>query len=153
MNSISNKLHPKKYIKVVFIFYVFLLLKFSFWGIGTYPIRLYGNYKDVSANFIPFKSIINYLINFEHYNFGILIYNTFGNIILFLPMGILISKIVVNVKYFIQVFYLSFFVSLGIEMIQSLTKLGVFDVDDIILNITGSLIGFWILSLVKKIKN
>jgi glycopeptide antibiotics resistance protein len=152
VNSTSNKLHSNKYVKAIFIFYILLLLKMSFWGFGTFPIRLYGEYSNVSTNFTPFKSIINYLVNFEHYNFGIWFYNTFGNIILFLPLGILITSVFLNVKYFIQVFYLSFFVSLGIELIQYLTKLGVFDVDDIILNITGSLIGFSILSLVRKIK-
>jgi glycopeptide antibiotics resistance protein len=150
VNFTSINLKSNKYIKVIFLFYILLLLKMSFWGLGTFPIRIIDGYSDVSQNIIPFKSIINYLVNFEHYNFITWFYNTFGNILLFFPLGILISLFFVSVNRFTQVMYLSIFVSFSIEITQYITTLGVFDVDDVILNTLGSILGFSILLFVRK---
>ncbi|MEH6944090.1 VanZ family protein [Bacillus sp. JJ722] len=149
MKSKSIKLYSNNYIKVFFLFYFLLLVKFSFWGVGAFPSRMNPGYSDVSHNITPFKSIINYLLNFEHYNFNTWFYNTFGNVLLFLPLGILISLVFVNVKHFSQVMYLSLFVSFSVEVAQYITALGVFDVDDIILNTLGSILGFLILVCIK----
>jgi glycopeptide antibiotics resistance protein len=152
MKSTSIKLSPNKYIKVILLFYIVMLITISFWGIGTSFSRMNAGYSDVSHNIVPFKSIINYLLNFEHYNFNTWFYNTFGNLLLFLPLGILISLVFVNVKHLNQVMYISLFVSFSVEIIQYATILGVFDVDDIILNTLGSIIGFLILVFIKNKK-
>ncbi|WP_353507056.1 MULTISPECIES: VanZ family protein [unclassified Bacillus (in: firmicutes)] len=93
---------------------------------------------------------MNYLLNFEHYNFSTWFYNTFGNVLLFLPLGILVSLVFIDVKYLSQVIYLSLFISVSVETTQYITTLGVFDVDDIILNTLGSILGFMILVFIKN---
>ncbi|MFC3039665.1 VanZ family protein [Virgibacillus xinjiangensis] len=47
-------------------------------------------YTRASHNIVPFTTLNTYLFNFHNYNFDIWFYNTFGNILLFLPIGILL---------------------------------------------------------------
>lgn len=106
-------------------------------------------FQDVSwssHNFIPFKEILRY-------DFGTSLFykNIFGNMLLFLPYGIFIAKYVKTDKLFV-VFLLAFITSLSIEVVQFLIG-RVFDIDDIILNIVGCLIGFILYRWFKKISN
>ncbi|WP_277137594.1 VanZ family protein [Aneurinibacillus aneurinilyticus] len=50
-----------------------------------------------------------------------------------------------------HIIILSFVFSMVIEILQYMTHLGQFDVDDIILNIVGSMIGFVFFLLTKKV--
>ncbi|MGM9879598.1 MAG: VanZ family protein [Bacilli bacterium] len=103
-------------------------------------------FQDVSwssHNYIPFKEILRY-------DFGSSLFykNIFGNMLLFLPYGIFIAKYVKLDSPFI-VAIISFITSLSIEVIQFLIG-RVFDVDDIILNVIGGVLGFLIYKLFKK---
>ena len=98
-------------------------------------------------NLIPFRSTINYLSGFDPthlldpYNIEIVLMNTLGNII-FIPFGFLLPllfKQINNVKIASKIF-IKFI--LLIESLQLLTFTGVFDIDDIILNMLGALIGY-----------
>ena len=70
-----------------------------------------------------------------------IIINLFGNIIMFIPFGFLGW---LNAKYFsfkkLIVDFLS--VLIIVEALQYLTRLGVFDIDDLVLNSLGVWIGF-----------
>lgn len=103
-------------------------------------------FQDVSwssHNYIPFREILRY-------DFGSNLFykNIFGNMLLFLPYGIVIAKYVRLDKTLI-VGLIAFITSLSIEVIQFLIG-RVFDVDDIILNVVGCLLGFTIYRLFKK---
>lgn len=95
-------------------------------------------FQDVTwstSNFIPFKEIFRYEIGSR-----LFFKNVIGNIILFLPYGFFISQFVKTKK--IQIItFLVFIASFTIEITQ-LTIGRVFDIDDIILNIIGGIIGF-----------
>ncbi len=106
-------------------------------------------YQDVSwstANFIPFKEIFRYDIGSSLFYRNIL-----GNLLLFLPYGIFTSHYTkINKGYLI--FILSLVTSLSIEIIQ--LKIGrVFDVDDVILNVCGALLGYLLYKLFRKIES
>ena len=74
--------------------------------------------------------------------------NVFGNMLLFLPYGIVIGKYVkTNILFIVGL--LAFVTSLSVEVIQFLIG-RVFDIDDIILNIIGCLVGFVGYRLFKK---
>ena len=64
--------------------------------------------------------------------------NIVGNILIYLPMGIIFSK---YLNLFKTIAYANVFI-IGIEIIQLVFRLGIFDVLDIILNILGVLVGF-----------
>lgn len=103
-------------------------------------------FQDVSwssHNYIPFKEILRY-------DFGSALFykNIFGNMLLFLPYGVIIAGYIKVDKVSI-VLLLGFITSLSIEVIQFLIG-RVFDVDDIILNVIGCLLGFMLYTLFKK---
>ena len=103
-------------------------------------------FQDVSwssHNFVPFKEILRYELGT-----GLFYKNIFGNMLLFVPYGIFIAKYV-NLKQPVLVGIISFITSLSIEVIQFLIG-RVFDVDDIILNVSGCLLGYFIYRLFQK---
>lgn len=96
-------------------------------------------------NLIPFKEIFRY-------NFGsdLFFENVIGNMALFIPYGIFIAKVFKDCKVIYPLF-LSFIASLAIELTQ-LSIGRVFDVDDVILNVIGAVVGYYLYKLFTKIK-
>lgn len=68
--------------------------------------------------------------------------NILWNIIAFVPLGFLLSIVFNEIKKYKCIILSSFFLSLLYELIQLLTALGDFDIDDILLNVFGSICGF-----------
>ncbi|MFC4322057.1 VanZ family protein [Litchfieldia salsa] len=100
---------------------------------------------EYSYNLIPFSTIKNYFQYFSHYPLLTWSINIIGNVTVFVPFGILIplsSKRNMKLVTFIFVFLLGI---TTLEIMQFITRVGSFDVDDIILNTTGALIGFILL--------
>jgi hypothetical protein len=44
-------------------------------------------YLKMNANFIPFRNTMEYLTGFDRYSMGIILDNTLGNVLIFLPLG------------------------------------------------------------------
>lgn len=138
----------KKLIKILFYIYIaflilFVVLKFdgSFERIISLHNSIIENEKDGlrNINLIPFRSISPYLRNItEPYAFK----NIIANILVFIPLGFFVSN--KNSKNVFKTLVICLSVILSIECIQLLFKIGFFDVDDIILNFIGSLIGMGI---------
>lgn len=73
---------------------------------------------------------------------NIVIRNIGVNILLFVPMGIALPILFNNFKKLWQVTLICFFVTALAETIQYIFNLGSFDIDDIILNTFGGIIGY-----------
>ena len=75
--------------------------------------------------------------------------NIIGNILMFIPFGFFISYYLkLERKSF--VFFLSLIVSIVIELIQ--LKIGrAFDIDDILLNVVGSMIGYFLYRIIDRL--
>ena len=99
-----------------------------------------------TSNFIPFKEIFRYDIG-SHKFFR----NVMGNIMLFIPFGFLSSYLLKNRKLGV-VTILTIIASLTIEVVQYYIG-RVFDIDDIILNLVGGIVGFLIYVGLDAIKN
>ncbi|MDQ0193271.1 VanZ family protein [Paenibacillus wynnii] len=101
--------------------------------------RHFGDY--YMFNLMPFRTINNYLIHREHFPFHTWFENLIGNVVLFIPMGSFIP--VLNRTYFktLKFLAMSLTILFSVELIQMLTWVGSFDIDDIILNNFGALIG------------
>ncbi|UFJ59770.1 VanZ family protein [Brevibacillus sedimenti] len=67
-----------------------------------------------------------------------------GNIIAFCPLGFLIPAIFTKFRKVSKTLLICFISVIGIEVFQFVTMLGFFDVDDIMLNMTGCIIGYLI---------
>ncbi len=74
-----------------------------------------------------------------------LIYNYLGNLGLFIPFTILL--ILKDKKYldYKRMFIIILSITLGIEIIQGITGLGEFDIDDIILNVLGGMLTLFLI--------
>ncbi len=127
IDSILNKkkmLLYKDLLTLVFILYMFLLFEL----VTTTDFESYSN------NFIPLKEIIRY-----NYTSSLFFKNVIGNVLLFIPFGYFVNYFLKNKKIYITIIS-TLITSLSIEIIQM--NIGrSFDIDDIILNLCGSVIG------------
>lgn len=107
----------------------------------------------LNANLIPFKNTINYVINHDRFNLDIVINNTLGNILIFIPLGIFLPILFKRYASFNKAIAFSILVSFTIEALQFLLQIGQFDIDDLILNGIGSIVGFFFIKLIFKFQN
>ena len=77
--------------------------------------------------------------------------NIIGNILLFIPLGFLIPIINPNLNKIVKIILIGFCLSLSIEIIQIFTMGNVCDIDDVIFNTIGALIGIVIYKFFIKI--
>ena len=77
--------------------------------------------------------------------------NLFGNILIFMPFGFFISMASSSRGFFKTLFY-SLLLSLGVEVMQLITRVGSFDVDDIFLNTLGGVLGYIIFVICNAIR-
>lgn len=87
----------------------------------------------------PFESTRMFL---DLWEYSYARWNVLGNILLFVPFGALIRGFAKKMRGALAALGLSFTASLGFELIQFLYGIGEFDVDDIMLNVAGALLGF-----------
>jgi glycopeptide antibiotics resistance protein len=73
--------------------------------------------------------------------------NLLGNLLGFIPFGFLLPLLMPFFRNIVKILLAGFLLSLGYETVQLVFGLGIFDVDDLILNTTGVLIGFIIFIL------
>lgn len=121
--------------KSLIIAYSLLVLYWMFVSFGRS-----GQDFDYRMNLVPFKTIKQLFSNFRYYNFGVWLVNFLGNIIVFIPYGYLVPKIV-PIKG-MQLLFGGFVLLFGVECLQLLLQRGIFDVDDIILNLIGIMCGY-----------
>lgn len=101
-----------------------------------------------TANFIPFHTIkmyIEYAYKLNSFE------NLAGNILVFLPFGILFPMLGRNRRNVWNVLLNVFLLVLGIEIFQLCSAFGAFDVDDILLNCFGAWLGYVIYCISIKI--
>lgn len=153
----NNKLFKFNLI-VWFCLYIVFLLSLTLFdtyfnrnGINIFSLDkdMVKEYMNSSFNIIPFKTIKLY---FNGYNGGYLskslfLYNMIGNLCALMPLSFflpLLFKKQNNIIIFILTIIL---IVIGIESIQFLTLSGSCDIDDLILNLSGSLILYLILKI------
>lgn len=96
----------------------------------------------LNANIIPFKTISRYIIEREHYNVDIILNNTIGNMMIFVPLGILLPILFKKSRSFTKLLTIGAVSIFTIEALQFFLQIGQFDIDDIILNVAGILLGY-----------
>jgi len=98
-----------------------------------------------SSNFIPFKEMLRY-----RFASSLFFRNVLGNMLMFIPFGFFVSYFL-KLKEPYSILLLSLLISSTIETTQLLIG-RVFDVDDIILNVVGGVIGFAVYKLFSILK-
>lgn len=109
-----------------------------------------------NINLVPCLTIRNYfsvvLQGPEHSYFTHCAINLLGNILLFIPAGWLLPKVFPTQRNFFRFFATCAGMIFLVETIQLFTLLGSFDIDDLILNLTGMILGFVIYHIVTVAK-
>ncbi len=142
-NNYVEKLKDKKKAEklsniIVFIYYIILIFKMV----------IFDRYNNINSyNLIPFKSIIYILKTGTMYS---IIINIFGNLFVFMPLDYFLIELF-NIKKFSINFILSFGIILLIELFQYIFKVGVFDIDDLIIRTLGMMTFYMIYNKIKRI--
>lgn len=143
----KGKQHRKGLLWLVFILYTAAMLWLLFgrshgWEAGKSYLQLLEN----SYNLTPFYTIKRYVNIILHYPnsdyFTHCLINICGNILLFIPAGWLLPRLLPKQRNFFVFFITCFFTILLVETIQLFALLGIFDVDDLILNLSGMVLGY-----------
>ncbi|MBS1509495.1 MAG: VanZ family protein [Bacteroidetes bacterium] len=105
----------------------------------------YANYHVADgvkkANFVPLTTI-KLFYNSRRLNFEYKVENLLGNIVAFMPLGFLLPLLIKRSRRFYKILIAGFLLSVFFECSQLFAGIGVFDVDDIILNTLGSILGY-----------
>ncbi|AZV43880.1 VanZ family protein [Peribacillus asahii] len=107
----------------------------------------------LNSNIIPFQNTYEYMVGSDRFNLDIILHNTLGNILIFVPLGIFLPILFKKYKTFSKVCISSILITTTIEVLQFSLQIGQFDIDDIILNTTGGIMGYFILKSITKILN
>ena len=134
------------YIALLFVFVV-VKFKGSFYELSD-RIRSFSSPGDINYNLIPFRSISSQL---ERITQWWALKNLLGNIIPFVPFGFLLPITYPKFNSAIRVLAIGFVSIVLIEIFQFFTKIGSFDVDDIILNMIGIVCGYLTFLVIHRI--
>ncbi|NEW06532.1 VanZ family protein [Paenibacillus sp. SYP-B3998] len=145
----------RKWIVGILSFYVLvagylMLLSSDRWSRRTFMINWkekmmsYGYTKSTEAfqNLKPFHTLSDYLIHHDHYRATTMIYNLLGNVAVFMPLGLLLPLLFSSMQNAHRLVFIVFISSMGIECVQYIWSLGSFDVDDLMLNTLGGVVGY-----------
>ena len=132
--TVEKKKLARRGVKI--LFYLYIVVIFYFVLLSERYGRSTG-YDTSHVNLVLFKEI-NRFWRYRHLlSTEAVVTNLFGNIFAF-RIPIVINK----KKAFFRAVFATFFFSLLIETSQLIMKVGVFDVDDLLMNTIGGLIGY-----------
>ncbi len=124
---------------ILFYLYIILLCYFLFlsdhYGRGIIS-------EEYRYNLELFKEIKRFIKYRERLGFENFVVNILGNVLAFAPFGFLLPMLKKSYRRFIVITLLSILFSLSVELLQMYTKVGVFDVDDILMNSIGGVLGY-----------
>lgn len=145
----------KKWISVIsyglFLLYIIIaavLLFLSPYRQAAYEINSAGTNP---YNLVPFKTIKDYIKASSHINQSIWISNLFGNVLAFLPLGLFLPWLYSRFIGFWRTTGAVLLATSLVESMQYLTRVGSFDIDDIILNTIGGAIGYLFFQIIYKL--
>ena len=147
-------LHKLK--KVLLLFYTIFMLWLLFGRNRGGAVENYWEQLDEHMILTPFQTIRSFLRSLQHGSLTqkrLAIVNLVGNVIMFVPLGFFVPILWKRTRKFgwhIMMMALIIFV---VELTQLFTLLGTCDVDDLLLNLVGTTMGFCLWKLGLWIEN
>ena len=139
---IRDKKRNRKLGWALFLVYLALLVYFAIFA------ESFGRVcaeRDYVYNLELFKEIRRFCIYREQLGMEAFLLNVVGNVVAFVPCGFFLPIISRRGGKWYNAILLCFALSLCIEVVQLVFKVGSFDVDDLLLNTVGGALGFVIL--------
>jgi len=98
--------------------------------------------QEYRYNFVLLKEIKRFWIYREQLGIRAVGVNLAGNVLAFVPFGFILPIIGKRLRSMWKVTVLGFLLSLSVELLQLIFKVGCCDVDDLLLNTLGALLGY-----------
>ncbi|SHJ21981.1 VanZ like family protein [Parasporobacterium paucivorans DSM 15970] len=145
---IGNVRRLKILSRSLFVLYLFVAIYFLFFSEAMGRTVASQGYR---YNLVLFKEINRFLSNVGTLGLYAVVLNIAGNILVFIPFGLLVPVISIQKRGFLFVAFMAFGFSLLVEAVQLILKIGCFDVDDLLMNTIGGCIGYLIFLVYRKI--
>lgn len=133
----------------MFVLYLFLLAYFLFFAENFG--RVYTE-REYAYNLELFKEIKRFWNYREELGMTAVLTNIVGNVVCFIPFGAILPVLARRARNFWVIAMLSFEFSLLVECTQLISKVGSFDVDDILLNTFGGILGFIVFTICNMVR-
>ena len=137
------KVQTKRYARIIgiilFLIYLSILFYFLFFS-EEYDRNIVAT--TYRYNFNPFREIMRFWNYRQQLGTRVVVVNLVGNVMAFVPFGFILPIISDRLKGCVKVTFLGLLLSLSVEGLQLLTRVGSCDIDDVILNTFGALLGY-----------
>ncbi|MDF2821954.1 MAG: hypothetical protein K0R15_2402 [Clostridiales bacterium] len=138
-----NNKHYKKLLSIgAFTIYIIALLKITVFRSGISLDNIFLNGTVIAK---PFTGYIEMILDNKWYQFT---YLFVGNIIWFVPFGILLPLITKIKISFLRMGLYGLMLSLIIEVSQFIFGTGISEIDDLILNTLGAIVGYTVYKII-----
>ena len=134
---------------IIFGVYIILLTYFLFFAESTG--RTFEG-RTYHYNLVLFKEIRRFFKYRDSLGNMAVVLNLVGNVVAFVPFGMILPIMNRRFRSSFYMTFLTFEFSLIVELIQLVCKVGSFDVDDLLLNTIGGILGYLIFALVNRIR-
>jgi glycopeptide antibiotics resistance protein len=138
------------FIQSTFLVYIFMVLTLTGYFTLFREVAAHGWWHRVLHR-IQTKEKINLhpFLMFKQFQIGST--QVIGNLVMLLPLGIYIPLLFPGLSGFFRVFLICLLVSISIELMQLITNVRSTDIDDVILNTSGAVVGYIIYKLLRLI--
>jgi glycopeptide antibiotics resistance protein len=133
----------KSFIQSSFLVYVFMVLTLTGYFILFREVAAHGWWHRVLHR-IQTRERINLHPFLMFKQFQLASTQVIGNFVMLLPLGIYIPLLFPGLSGFFRVFVICLLVSISIELMQLITSVRSSDIDDVILNTSGAVVGYLI---------
>ncbi len=131
------------------LFYLYIIFLSYFLFFSEHYGRDYIS-EDYRYNLELLKEIKRFIQYRELLGYESFIVNILGNILAFAPFGYMLPLLDKKYRKFFRMAFLSVLFSLFVEVLQMLLRVGIFDVDDILLNTIGGILGYLLYRICAK---
>lgn len=146
IGNLSHKKKEKIRIGLYILFFMYLCL--MIWEVFVGPYRSYSGVRRY--NLYPFKTVMEFILNDAKYTFQVIFINLIANIITFIPLGFFVSLLFGKYFKIVNTALCCILITICIEVGQFILNVGVLDIDDIILNTIGCILGIIAYKAVKS---
>ena len=101
-------------------------------------------------NLVPLKTIAGFIENYKSVGVSIFLINLAGNIVAFMPLGFLLPLVFKRTERLSVITRIIVLSSITAEIVQYIFNVGSLDIDDVILNTMGGVLGYLIYRLVAR---
>lgn len=155
MVAISAEEKKDKLMKAAFAVYAAIMLWLLFGQrIGGARVTDYWATVSANVNFVPLETVGRFVKSMLHPKSGEALFeavkNLGGNVILFVPFGFLIPAVFKKCEKPLHSVLFGAACMVAVEFLQLFTLLGKCDIDDVILNVIGILLGRFIFYFVQN---